>query len=440
MQNIISNLTALQTTTLDAGQIFSGKKSGKLIQGYAEASAYTPTINPSYIFHESSRDIIVWFMNHADPLYVFGPTGCGKTSSIKQLAARLNYPVFEITGHGRLEFADLTGHLAVKEGNMVYEYGPLALAMRYGGLLLFNEIDLTAPEVAAGLNSILDGAPLCIAENGGELINPHPMFRFIATANTNGGGDETGLYQGTQRQNLAWLDRFTLCEMGYPAPEVEKNLLSASYTALPEEIAHKLVDYANEVRKLFMGESGNITNTIEVTFSTRTLLRWAELTLRFQPLASQGIQPVSYALDRALGYRASRETRAMLHELAQRMFPIQNTTKVTYTKPKPQPQTTKDINQWKHYVGLLAAADLTKVAQLPIVALEKPTNSGGKFWQAELQPDGVLLRWGKMHTNGQQLFIERDKCKQRDPAMEMIERIYRKLTSGYSLDTNNTTL
>ena len=55
---------------------------------------------------------------------------------------------------------------------------------------------------------------------------------------------------------------------------------------------------------------------------TRTLLRWADLTVRFQPLAHQGIQLVTYALDRALGYRATRETRALLHELAQRIFPV----------------------------------------------------------------------------------------------------------------------
>lgn len=71
-----------------------------------------------------------------------------------------------------------------------------------------------------------------------------------------------------------------------------------------------------------MGESGNSynSNSIEITFSTRSLLRWADLTVRYQPLAGQGIQPVTYALDRALGFRACRETRAMLHELAQRMF------------------------------------------------------------------------------------------------------------------------
>ena len=71
-----------------------------------------------------------------------------------------------------------------------------------------------------------------------------------------------------------------------------------------------------------MGEAStsNMTNAIEVTFSTRSLLRWGDLTVRFQPLAHQGVQPVTYALDRALAFRASRETRAMLHELAQRMY------------------------------------------------------------------------------------------------------------------------
>ena len=323
--NNIDDLSNLQPTDLDAGQVFSGKRSGTTVRGYAVPLAYTPAIDHDYIFHESSRDVVVWFLNPQEPLYVFGPCGCGKTSCIKQLAARLNYPVFEVTGHGRMEFADLVGHLTVKNSTMTFEYGPLALAMRYGAIILLNEIDLTSPEIAAGLNSVLDGSPLCIAENGGELIAPHPMFRLIATANTNGGGDDTGLYQGTQRQNLAWLDRFTICEVAYPSADLEKSLLARRFPSLPESLCATMVDYANEVRKLFMGESStsNLTNTIEVTFSTRSLLRWGDLTVRFQPLAHQGVQPITYALDRALAYRASRETRAMLHELAQRMFPQQ---------------------------------------------------------------------------------------------------------------------
>lgn len=318
-----TELQKLKPVDLDAGEIFSGNSSGTKIRGYATRSVYTPEIDHDYIFPESSRDIIVWLLNPSEPLYVFGPSGCGKTSCIKQLAARLNYPVFEITGHGRLEFADLAGHLTVKNGSMSYEYGPLALAMRYGGLFLFNEIDLTAPDIAAGLHSVLDGSPLCLAENGGELIKPHPLFRFAATANTNAAGDETGLYQGTQRQNLAFADRFIFCELGYPDAVTEERLLANRYPLIPENLRKMMVSYANEVRKLFMGDSSmsDLNQSIEVTFSTRSLLRWADLTVKFQALAKQGIQPLTYALDRAIGYRASRETRAMLHELVQRMVP-----------------------------------------------------------------------------------------------------------------------
>jgi cobaltochelatase CobS len=323
MHESLSELSFLAPTELDAGQVFSGTPSGKPVQGFATPCAYTPTPSPDYIFHETSRDIIVWFLERSDPLYVFGPTGSGKTSLIKELAARLNYPVFEVTGHGRLEFADLVGHLAVQNGNMEYAYGPLTLAMRHGGLFLLNEIDLVSPDVAAGCNGILDGQPLCLAENSGELITPHPLFRFVATANTNGSFDETGLYQGTLQQNLAFMDRFWLCEVGYPDSQAELALLEGRAAILPEDVRTRMVNFANEVRRLFVGEAaGEITKTIEVTFSTRTLLRWADLTVRFQPLVNQGIQPVTYALDRALGYRASRETRALLHELAQRIFPL----------------------------------------------------------------------------------------------------------------------
>jgi hypothetical protein len=71
---------------------------GRMIKGFATPCSYTPTPDPEYIFHETSRDIVVWLMSTSDPLYVFGPTGSGKTSAIKQLASRLNYPSLRSRG------------------------------------------------------------------------------------------------------------------------------------------------------------------------------------------------------------------------------------------------------------------------------------------------------------------------------------------------------
>lgn len=321
MTDPLAEIGSLSAVDFDAGALFSGQPSGREIKGYAAPCQHTPAIDPDYLFPATMRDLVVWFMSGSDPLYLFGPTGSGKSSLVRQVAARLNYPVFDVTGHGRLEFSDLAGHLTVDNGSMRFQHGPLALAMKHGGLFLLNEIDLLDPATAAGLNGVLDGAPLCIPENGGEVIPPHPMFRFVATANTNGGSDGTGLYQGTLRQNLAFMDRFWLCEVAYPDSTAEIQILERRAPALPADLRSTMVEFANEVRRLFIGDSDGQHHSIEVTFSTRTLIRWADLTQRFQPLARAGIQPVTYALDRALGFRASPPTRALLHELGQRLFP-----------------------------------------------------------------------------------------------------------------------
>ena len=308
-------------TEMDMGQVLSGKPSGRNIMAWTQPSAtYTPEIDKFYLFPSWAQDLVVW-LRLKDPLYLYGPTGCGKTSCLKQLVAKFNWPVFEATGHNRLEFPALVGQHVLAEGNqMVFEYGPLAKAMKYGGLFLLNEIDLLAPDTLAGLNSVLDGSPLLIPENGGEVIKPHPRFRFAATANSNGTGDDTGLYQGIMRMNTAAMDRFVFCKADYIDTKYEKRVVMKQCQSLPEVAIDTILKFAEAVRKLFKGESAHgIDNPVDLPFSTRSVLKTARLCTEYAPLQARGIDVMWYALERAVVMRASTGTIVTLKEVYQRI-------------------------------------------------------------------------------------------------------------------------
>jgi cobaltochelatase CobS len=289
------------------------------VTGRAQRGPFVPATEPNYQFRkELISDLLAWVkVGGRDGLFLYGPTGAGKSSLVCQVAARLNIPVQRVTAHGRLEVQDLIGHHTLIDGDMVFVDGPLTTALRGGQWFLLDELDLLDPATAAGLNGIAEGAPLVIPEHAGEIVEAHPEFRFIATGNTAGAGDGTGLYQGTLRQNLAFMDRFWVVEVGYPGADQEKAILAAAVPDLPEIIRERMVSVANQVRKLFMGEA-DAGAAIEVTFSTRALVRWAQLAWFFRGLAQQGRNPVTHALDRALAFRAAPETRHALHEIVQR--------------------------------------------------------------------------------------------------------------------------
>ncbi|EIC23811.1 AAA family ATPase [Thiorhodovibrio frisius] len=289
---------------------------GLEIEGFAEEDHPKVPLRQPYIFRQGLNAVLAFLRDAGgDALLLTGPTGAGKTSLIRQVAARLYWPVQELTCHGRMEFADLLGGFQLLQGETRFVHGPLAVAAREGHLLILNEIDLMDPAELAGLNDIVEGAPLVIAQNGGEVIRPHPKFRVIATGNSAGSGDQTGLYQGVLRQNLAFLDRFRVLQVTYPDPETEQAVLDGEVPDLPTEIAHKLVVVANEVRRLFLGESDGASpqaGELTLTLSTRTLVRWARLTVTFKGAPN----PLAYALDQALTARAAAEERTAIHRIA----------------------------------------------------------------------------------------------------------------------------
>ncbi len=296
-----------------------------LLTGYADASnPAVPKAAEGYIFRKDVlRAVLAFLMKPSgDALFISGPTGSGKTSVVTEVAARLNWPVQQITMNGRFEFSQLKGQFVVASPApgeapvMTFMHGPLAAAMKHGHILLLNEIDLADPAELAGLNDVLEGRPLVIAENGGEIVRPHPMFRVVATANSFGNGDASGLYQGIQQQNLAALDRYRLLEVDYAAPAAEQAILGQVLSKDLTEVIPLMIQLANEIRKLFKGDGEEMTSRLSVTMSTRTLIRWGKLAEAFRGAPNV----MKFALDQALLLRADPADQKAINNLGKAVF------------------------------------------------------------------------------------------------------------------------
>ena len=285
------------------------------------------------------------------------------------------------------------------------------------------------------------------------------MFRFVATANSNGRADDTGLYQGVLAQNLAFMDRFWVVMVEYPTKEAETALLTKITPDLPAALISSMIDLAREVRESFMKDDGS---GMEVTFSTRTLIRWAKLTLMYAPLARHGIMPVEHALDRALGFKAQPSTKEALHEMVQRIIPASlqqtfsadddsdeadpdddddadpNVVVVVANVPAPPPPPGMKVKTWKddYRADLMRQQAATQAyfqRKSPVVLLDQSTPSGGKFWKCQATATEVTVTWGPLGTAGQSKVYPKEECKYKNTLIDMVHRIDSKMRNGYDV-------
>lgn len=317
----MTNQTTALTPKAYPMSVFGFNGTNIQVQGYEKTNnPYVPVLK-DYVFRkETLRDIVAHIdCNFDDGLMIFGPTGSGKTSIVEQIAARLCIPTYSYTCGGSTRFMDWVGQYVLIDGETVWQDGPLTQAMRTGGIFIANEVDLVSPDELAQANGILEGAPLIIAQRGGEVVRPAASFRFVATANSNGSGSD-GFYVGVRRQNLAFMDRFVVIEVDYPTKEIELDILLKVAPSIPKDLLDKMIDVANKVRLIFKGECEEDAYSdidLSVTFSTRTLIRWAIQTQR----AKGAPCALSYALTKSLLNRTGDEgEKEAIHMIAKAIF------------------------------------------------------------------------------------------------------------------------
>jgi cobaltochelatase CobS len=232
-----------------------------------------PEINAGYVFRPDELKDLVMAIQLNIPTLVWGYHGAGKTTVVEQVCARLGRPYLRIQHTDTTEESHIVGQMVVRNGATEFDYGPLAEAMMRGWVYLADEYDFAHPAVIAVYQAVLEGKPLYIKEAppSQRLVKPHPHFRFIATGNTNGSGDDTGLYSGTKIGNAAAYSRFGITiHVDYPEAKTEIAILKGSMP-LTQDVAEKLVDFAGRIRTMY----GN--GEISLPISPRELIRAATI-------------------------------------------------------------------------------------------------------------------------------------------------------------------
>ena len=274
-----------------------------------------PETDPNFVFRERLLgDFLGHHLMTREPLWFEGPTGSGKTSFVLQVAARLEIPVFYTTGKNEDAFSRWVGSMGLLDGETVFNYGPLPLAMLTGGWFVVDEADLTPPDQLAEANNVLAGGNLTLDDNGGEVIKPAPGFRFIACGNTTGADAmANAAYLGTKLQNAATLSRFSFLKVPYPSKEEEVAVLQRVTNQLGEADLEAMVDLANAARTAAENPAVNFT----AAFSTRILVRWARFTEAFKNAAhARGVHPMFLGLAHAFTNGLPEGEVEVLYDLA----------------------------------------------------------------------------------------------------------------------------
>lgn len=242
--------------------------------GVFENHPLIPVLNENYSFPEDTALELLTVLEKPvrNNVWIHGPTQAGKTTLVRNLAAVVQRPLFEINGNVHLLPSSFFGKPRARAGETYFQHGIVVKWLRHGGWLLINEYDTLDTECVNALKSVLEfPRRLTLVEHDDELIEGHPDCRLIVACNTQGRGDDTGMFINTQVQSIADMARFNaFLEVDYIAEDQEKAMLATMFPDVPAKAIENIVKVANATRAQF--KRGQLTRVI----STAEAINWCE--------------------------------------------------------------------------------------------------------------------------------------------------------------------
>ena len=206
------------------------------------------------------------------PVFITGLSGNGKTLAVTQACAEAKREMIRVNITIETDEDDLLGGYRLRDGQTIWQNGPVIEAMERGAILLLDEIDLASNKIMC-LQPILEGSGVYVKKIN-KFVKPKFGFNVIATANTKGQGSDDGKFIGTNVLNEAFLERFPVTfEQEYPSAKIEEKIVSTKLKSAgksDDKFAHNLVTWADVIRKTY--KDGGVDEII----STRRLVHIAE--------------------------------------------------------------------------------------------------------------------------------------------------------------------
>lgn len=218
------------------------------------------------------------------------PKGTGKTTTAGFVAQELNRPLSYLQLTGATNVDSFVGKWLVNKEGTYWVDWILTRAMKFGHVLVLDELNQALPEITSVLHSVMDERQILVLDEkgAGEVIKAHKDFRIIACINP------TEDYAGNKEMNQALVDRFkVVVAVDYPDARKELAIVlknsrvkitdsnTATFRKSPSGglvknrsaagVITRMVRLANQFRK------DKAANKFAYEISTRNLIDWAVL-------------------------------------------------------------------------------------------------------------------------------------------------------------------
>lgn len=197
------------------------------------------------LFHEKFARILKLAQARKN-IFIYGPTGCGKSYVAAQVAKTLKLPFYFVSCTAGMSEGVLAGRLLPvgKQGTFEYVISEFIKAYETGGVFLLDEVDAADPNVMLIINSALANGKMAVSNRPAKpYAVKHKNFICIASANTVGTGSDR-MYSGRNKLDAATLDRFGIgkLHMDYDA-RVEAQLCPN------DDLRNRLLRYRDAIQQ-----------------------------------------------------------------------------------------------------------------------------------------------------------------------------------------------